>query len=198
MHRRAIAQIKYQLHRAFTKGWLTTYQLCAIIVTQSASHDLSSTGGSAINLSQEQYAELATNIAQENKVHFIITAGPGELPAAEALSKLMNNLDHHIHYSTSGIVDFCKYINISDIFISGSTGPLHIAAALNVCTAAFYPARRSATSLRWQTINDKKMRLAFMPENHIDDKLLGLNQIKKQFVHAKQLINQILIETSVE
>jgi ADP-heptose:LPS heptosyltransferase len=51
----------------------------------------------------------------------------------------------------------------ADLFISGSTGPLHLAAALDRPTAAFYPRRRSSTALRWQTVNDADKRLAFMP-----------------------------------
>jgi ADP-heptose:LPS heptosyltransferase len=50
-----------------------------------------------------------------------------------------------------------------DLFISGSTGPLHVAGALDVPTAAFYPRRRSATPLRWQTLNSPQRRLAFTP-----------------------------------
>ncbi|MBL4762008.1 MAG: glycosyltransferase family 9 protein, partial [Gammaproteobacteria bacterium] len=40
-------------------------------------------GGSAINLSLSQYAELATLIHQTNKAHFVLTAGPGELNTAK-------------------------------------------------------------------------------------------------------------------
>lgn len=124
------------------------------------------TGGSAINLSLEQYAQLAHIIAKQNEVYFVITAGPGELEIAQKLSKLLTDVKHHIHYSTGSIIEFSKFLNISDVFISGSTGPLHIAAALNVRTVAFYPARQSATSLRWQTINEKGKRLSFSPEKH--------------------------------
>jgi len=56
-----------------------------------------------------------------------------------------------------------------DVFISGSTGPLHIAGALNCCTAAFYPRRKSSTALRWQTVNDQYRRLAFMPPPESDE-----------------------------
>jgi len=124
------------------------------------------TGGSAINLSLEQYAELARNIAKQAEVFFIITAGPGELETAEKLSALLSGVKHGIHQSTGGIVDFCRFINIGDIFISGSTGPLHIAGALNVNTAAFYPARKSATALRWQTTNSADKRLTFSPQEY--------------------------------
>ncbi|MCP1326701.1 hypothetical protein BIS11_08045, partial [Halomonas sp. 707D4] len=51
----------------------------------------------------------------------------------------------------------------ADLLIAGSTGPLHIAGCLNVATAGFYPAKRSATPLRWQTCKDADRRLAFSP-----------------------------------
>ncbi len=49
------------------------------------------------------------------------------------------------------------------MLIAGSTGPLHIAGCLNIATAGFYPAKRSATPLRWQTCNSADRRLAFSP-----------------------------------
>jgi hypothetical protein len=40
---------------------------------------------------------------------------------------------------------------------------------LNVATAAFYPARQSATPLRWQTLNEQRRRIAFSPERFTGD-----------------------------
>jgi len=127
------------------------------------------TGGSAINLTLQQYADIASQIANRIEAYFIITAGPGEYEYAEKLSELMAGTSHHVHNSTSGIIDFCKLIASCDLFIGGSTGPLHIAGALDTRTAAFYPAKRSATPLRWQTLNSTENRIAFSPERHIDD-----------------------------
>ena len=121
------------------------------------------TGGSAINLDIEQYAELAKNLSMTNKVFFIITAGPGEIQQAKKLSEKLQDINHGLHESKTGIISFCKYINTADIFISGSTGPLHIAGALNLHTAAFYPIKRSATSLRWKTINQPENQRNFSP-----------------------------------
>lgn len=132
------------------------------------------TGGSAINLTLEHYAELANCIADLNSVYFIITAGPGESDTAEQLSKLINAA-HHIHYSEGNIIDFCKLISIMDIFISGSTGPLHIAGALNIRTVAFYPAKRSATLLRWQTLNDNDKRLSFTINNELNKEKIDID-----------------------
>ncbi len=71
--------------------------------------------------------------------------------------------------SREGLVNYARRIAFADLFISGSTGTLHIAGALNRPTAAFYPRRQSSTALRWQTINDASRRLAFSPSQHADD-----------------------------
>ena len=123
-------------------------------------------GGSAINLSLQQFAELIEHINAAGRFHFVLTAGPGELDTANVLSQLLPHASHGVYNSTQGLVNFSKFIAACDLFISGSTGPLHIAGALNVPTAAFYPARQSATALRWQTLNDESHRLAFSPDNY--------------------------------
>jgi ADP-heptose:LPS heptosyltransferase len=136
------------------------------------------TGGSAINFSVEQYATLVKAVAEVLPVFIIITAGPGETQTAQSLSALIPDIDHDIFHSDKGIVYFSQFIACSDLFISGSTGPLHIAAALNVKTAAFYPARKSATALRWQTTNEEHNRIAFSPEKYIDENdMAGIDPI---------------------
>ncbi|GAB4291832.1 MAG: glycosyltransferase family 9 protein [Thiohalomonadaceae bacterium] len=119
-------------------------------------------GGSASNLSVEQYATLATALHSQKPLHFVIGCGPGEEFKAEALAALLGELPHTI-LRAGGLADYARHIACADLFISGSTGPLHIAGALDVPTAAFYPRRRSATPLRWQTLNSPERRLAFTP-----------------------------------
>ncbi len=133
----------------------------------------SGTGGSATNLSSSQYATLAEKISKQCMCYFIFTAGPGELEQTKKLTHKIKNVQYHIYESKEGIVAFSKIINICDLFISGSTGPLHIAGALNVPTVAFYPSKQSATSLRWQTINTKENHLSFMSEKNT-----GANDLK--------------------
>ncbi len=143
------------------------------------------TGGSAINFSVEQYAELIKGITEQINAHFIITAGPGEDETAEALSVLLTEVDHKVYISTQGLVAFSQFIAICDLFISGSTGTLHIAGALDVPTAAFYPARKSATPLRWQTLNQSSRRIAFTPE-----KYTGNNDMET--INPKKCAQQII------
>ena len=125
-------------------------------------------GGSANNLGIDQYAELAERLTSDRPLHIVATAGPDELDTAWALSNRIHNHPVTVFHSVNGLEDFCKHIAICDCFISGSTGPLHLAGALNRPTAGFFPRRRSATALRWQTINDDALRLSFSPDEQVD------------------------------
>lgn len=69
-----------------------------------------------------------------------------------------------IYDKNAGLIDFAQSLACANVFIAGSTGPLHICGALNVPTIGFYPSKRSATPLRWQTINQADRRLAFSPQ----------------------------------
>lgn len=120
------------------------------------------TGGSANNLRPSQYAHLCNLLAGMANCSFIVTAGPGELPIAQEVVDGINGAAV-VHESFSGLGEFARTMQCAELFISGSTGPLHIAGALNLNTAAFYPGHRSATPLRWQTLNAPERRLAFVP-----------------------------------
>ncbi len=124
-------------------------------------------GGSAKNLSKEQYITLAKNL-HINKVVIVFTAGPNEEALINEISSNMA-MTEHVKYVSRGALDsFVEFISIADCFIGGSTGPLHIAGALNVKTVGFYPNRRSATSLRWQTLNDESELLSYSPPGNAD------------------------------
>jgi ADP-heptose:LPS heptosyltransferase len=150
-------------------------------------------GGSAINLSLQQYAELARLISRQLNIHIIVTAGPNELAFASNLSSLLGDTPHSVYHSTSGLVEFSRFIAVGNIFISGSTGTLHIAGALNVPTAAFYPARRSATPLRWQTLNSGDNRIAFMPATHKDNN--DMKSVNLEFC-AQQIVTILKLNHS--
>lgn len=123
-------------------------------------------GGSASNLSISQYSDLIIKLSSDKSLFFVLTPGPGEEEAATEQSHKIGNIPHVIYNSVDGLISFTKTLSIATIFISGSTGTLHIAGALNVPTAAFYPARKSGTKLRWQTLNTSRNRISFSPDSH--------------------------------
>lgn len=145
-------------------------------------------GGSANNLSIEQYALFILALLQQTDCAVVLTAGPGETAKAQQLWETVKSLYTTAKMATSvgvenmtcrvteelsrrvviydkndGLVDFARSLACANVFVAGSTGPLHICGALNIPTIGFYPSKRSATPLRWQTINQEDRRLAFSP-----------------------------------
>lgn len=126
-------------------------------------------GGSANNLTPEQYINLAERLKSLKPLTIVITAGPGE---EEVASGIANNITKHSAVflpPKKNLIELAKHLQFADLFISCSTGPLHIAGALDLVTAAFYPRHRSGSPLRWQTLNAPMNRLVFTPEKGADE-----------------------------
>lgn len=144
----------------------------------------SGTGGSATNLSLEQYAELAKEIVAEFDCQVVLTAGStAEAEKAEKLAQMIALPNVAVYGKNNGLADFSLSLACADLFIAGSTGPLHISGALNVATVGFYPSRRSATPLRWQPINDPQKHIAFSApagkENEMNLTLISIPEVLK-------------------
>lgn len=123
----------------------------------------SSTGGSANNLSVEQYAQLIQGILAKFDCYVVLTAGKGESEKANELAQKINQPKVVVYDKNEGLADFSRSLACADLFIAGSTGPLHISGALNIPTVGFYPSRLSAIPRRWRPINDADKHIAFCP-----------------------------------
>jgi ADP-heptose:LPS heptosyltransferase len=123
-------------------------------------------GGSANNLSIQQYADLIVYLSrsQPNR-YFVLTAGPGEEDKTNELAELVHRsgVSCVVYVSRCGLVEFAQVLANAELFIAGSTGPLHMASALDVPTVGFFPQRRSATPLRWRPLNSDGRHLSFSP-----------------------------------
>lgn len=123
-------------------------------------------GGSASYLSLEQFTDLAAGLKSPSGHTIVISAGPGEFEIANALRARLADRDvaHRLYVSSQGLANFAAHLAFADVFISGSTGPLHIAGALNRPTVGFYPRTRVMSALRWQTLSVAGKRLAYWPQ----------------------------------
>lgn len=120
------------------------------------------TGGSSNTLSVEDFSKICIGLRSFDNYNFIIHHSVEEEDVANNLiAKLPKNISVKKIKPTKDKIKMVKNISVCDVFISGSTGPLHIAGALNKKTVGFYPSKISSTSLRWQTINDFSRRLDF-------------------------------------
>ena len=149
-------------------------------------------GGSANNLSSTQYEQLIAALAKrlENWV-FVLSAGaPERVMADQVMSHLISRQVSVAVCPAQNLADFVQDIAVADAFMAGSTGPLHIAGALDVPTIGFYPLRRSATALRWQTLNSPKRRLAISPTSAMPNpetfEAMDIEAVAQQIAHWLQ------------
>ena len=76
-------------------------------------------------------------------------------------SRKSRGLDISTIDPTNNLIEMYKNINSCDLFIAGSTGPLHVAASLNKKNCRFLSIEASSTLIRWDTINDRKNKLTY-------------------------------------
>jgi ADP-heptose:LPS heptosyltransferase len=138
-------------------------------------------GGSASNVSIDQYAELVRQIHPRfaGPVQWVFTCGPGEEAKAEALNRLCSDVHGVVYRSTDGLAAFACSLSAAQLLIAGSTGPLHLAGALDVPTVGFFPAKRSSTALRWRPCNAPGRTLAFSPDiqHHDPDDMSSIDMV---------------------
>jgi len=153
-------------------------------------------GGSANNLSLEQYSQLIDGM--EGDFETVLTAGPGEEEKAYDLQTVINKQGGKavVYDKNEGLVDFSQSIACANLFIAGSTGPLHIAAAIDIPTIGFFPAKRSATPLRWRPLNSKNRHLSFCPppssSKQRQDDMNRIN-IKEALIDINSWVNLYLL-----
>ncbi len=140
----------------------------------------SGSGGSANNLSVEQYADLVCRLDERldnnsrPKPCWVLTCGPGEEDKVHSIfNKIKSRTSSVVYESKNGLSEFSKSISSAQLMVAGSTGPLHVAGALDVPTVGFFPAKRSSTSLRWRPCNTEGNTLGIScpegPDGRQDD-----------------------------
>jgi heptosyltransferase-2 len=115
-------------------------------------------GGSSVDLPKEKLIELTRRITNLNNVTIIITGSKSESELCKQfeISEAVINLSGHLDLSLLKAL-----INKADLFISNSTGPMHIAAALGVHVLGFFPKILSCSQKRWGPYTEK--RTIFIP-----------------------------------
>ena len=121
-------------------------------------------GGSAIDLPIEKFSQLVKNLSLLNDLNIIVTGNEDEKNMCNTISANTKAIDLSGEFNLSEII--CL-ISLSDIFISNSTGPIHIAAALGKYTVGFYPKIRACSPERWGPFTEKKV--IFTPELECND-----------------------------
>jgi len=121
-------------------------------------------GGSAMDLPVTKFKKIVRLLDERNKFNIFVTGSSGEQELCESIktSEKIRNLSGRFNLG-----ELTAFINKADIFISNSTGPLHIAAALGKNVFGFYPKIKACLPDRWGPYSNKSV--VFMPEIECSD-----------------------------
>jgi heptosyltransferase-2 len=103
-------------------------------------------GGSAQNWDAGRYAELGVELKRRYGVSLLVTAGPQEGPLAMQVAAACGAvaLDQALPLRV-----FAALCGQASLFVSASTGPMHLAAALGAPTLSLFPPLRAMSPRRW-------------------------------------------------
>ncbi len=121
-------------------------------------------GSSDGNLSLDDYISLAKKAANTS-YKVVFTFGPDDSSSKEYISsKLEEGEKEKIELldSKMSLLEFTNYLAASYLFVSTSTGPMHLAGAVNTKTISFFGDSLFASSKRWATISEEKNQNNFM------------------------------------
>jgi heptosyltransferase-2 len=104
-------------------------------------------GGSSLNWSAERYRVLAAETSRTSGYAVVVTGTPGE--AALAANVVGEGAGR---YNVAGETDLGTLLGVlagARLFISGNTGPMHLAAAVGTPTLSLFSPLRSGSPTRW-------------------------------------------------
>ena len=111
-------------------------------------------GGSARDWRSVNFGRLANALNNEG-YKVVVTGGPGE-------NEIVNHVVEHSEGKSMAVVNrfnlrqLAAFISKADLFVSNSTGPLHIAAAVGTPVIGFYPDIPACSERRWGPLSGRK------------------------------------------
>lgn len=124
-------------------------------------------GGSSADLPVEKFKEIAGFILDNSRSHIIITGNPAESYLAEQIQS-----SHRIS-NMCGMFSLPELFSLykgAAVFLSNSTGTLHLASAANVPVIGFFPKAITCSPVRWGPFTGKGT--VFTPETDCTDCLV--------------------------
>jgi lipopolysaccharide heptosyltransferase II len=129
-------------------------------------------GGSALNWPESHYQDLVKALVLEG-YQVLVTGGAGEVALLDRMEVevspfVQGALGKLIFYrgSVSQSIDFLGgLLKHADLMIAPSTGPLHLAVALNLPVVTFFPPIRVQSAIRWGPyLADEQRASVLVPE----------------------------------
>ena len=106
--------------------------------------------GSAKRWYPEKFAKVATELSKQYEI--IIFGGPAEVDMAEDIEKELIKANITNYQNIAGktsIKELCEKIGGLELFITGDSGPMHVAAAFKVPTVAIFGPTKDKETSQW-------------------------------------------------
>jgi heptosyltransferase III len=113
-------------------------------------------GGSARDWPMEKFSQLGNVIQSELQMKVVLTGGLNEIHLVGSVEHQMKTkpLNYTGKFSLQELGALCKR---AAVFVSNSTGPLHIASIVGTPVIAFYPPIIQCSPARWGPYTEKKI-----------------------------------------
>jgi heptosyltransferase-3 len=120
-------------------------------------------GGSARDWSVENFSRLGSRLQERLGVKVVVTGGKGEESLVQKVIAGMAGTPAAIAGMLS-LTELGELIRRAKVFVSNSTGPMHIAAAVGTPVVAFFPPIIQCSPVRWGPYTRKKK--VFVADNN--------------------------------
>jgi ADP-heptose:LPS heptosyltransferase len=167
----------------FTKPLLITHHLPLTTHQKRVIFHPGFGGSSDGNLTLEDYLKLARSISKSEH-EIVFTFGPDDGVSKEYIAQHLD-FKATIMDSKMSLREFCTFLSTCELFVSTSTGPMHLAGAVNIKTLSFFGESLFASPKRWGTMSD---------ENKQNNFCVGANYDIKVYEEIKLRLQEIINE----
>jgi len=126
-------------------------------------------GGSARDWSAQNFADLACALTNDG-YSVVVTGSSSEVTLVEEVVRKSNG-SAAASAGRLSLKELAAFIGSAALFVSNSTGPLHIAAAVGTPVIAFYPPIQECSPRRWGPLTERKM--VFTADNALCERCKG-------------------------
>ena len=153
-------------------------------------------GGSAKNITDDQYASLLQKLYDRTEdTHIIITCHISEEERGQKLIDKIGRERVHLFANGGSLLNLAAVIEKGKLYFGGSTGPTHIAGALQKEIVALYPNKKTQSPTRWGVYNDPNVSYV-VPDR--DDRKVKESYSHKYFESYDESIEEEILALLAE
>lgn len=139
-------------------------------------------GSSDGNLTLDDYLKLAKKASQS--IDIVFSFGPDDEVSKKYIQEKLD-FKADIRDDFKDLMEFTAFIASSKLFVSTSTGPMHLAGMTNTPTLSFFGDTLFASAKRWGTISDEECQHHFtVPENYSSEVYERIEYKLIELIHA--------------